>query len=224
MRNKLYGIFGGTFDPVHNGHLQSVTTVYNHCALERICFVPTAVPPHRGRPGASAQQRLEMVALAVANHPQFDVDDRETRRDAPSYTYDTVKSFQAEDAAKCYCVILGVDALLGLESWYRWRELLASVHFLVMRRGGWNPPDPLPGWWKARYTESIEDLKRFKSGKIFQVNIIPNPVSATEIRCGLARGIDVSPMMPQSVWNYIDTNNLYLHFRQEKFLPCDRAN
>ena len=209
MNNKLYGIFGGTFDPIHNGHLETVATVFNHCKLERIRFIPAASPPHRDQPNASPQQRLEMVALAVANQPQYDVDDREHKRDSPSYSFDTIKSIQSEDPAKCYCLILGLDAMLGLESWHRWRDLLDSVHFLVMKRPGWKTPCPLPVWWKQRYTDSIENLKRDSSGRIYEVDIDPNFLSATEIRYGLAQGVNVSTMIPEPVWNYIESNKLY---------------
>ncbi len=209
MANPLYGIFGGTFDPVHNGHLETVTAVFDKCALERVYFIPAAIPPHRDQPDANAQQRLEMVSLAIANYPRFDVDDRELKRETPSYTYDTIKSLQTEDCSRRYCLILGIDALSGLDSWYRWRELLDSIHFIVVQRPGWEIPEPLPDWWQQGRTEFIEDLKQFESGKICLIEVEPNPVSATEIRYGIAQGIDVSTMVPHSVWDYIRTNKLY---------------
>ena len=205
----LHGIFGGTFDPLHNGHLATATAVFAQCALERVCFIPAAVPPHRDQPDASAQQRLEMVSLAIANYPRFDVDDRELKRATPSYTYDTVKSLQAQDSARRYCLILGVDALSGLDRWHRWRELLDSIHFIVVRRPGWEIPEPLPAWWRQGRAEFIADLNRFECGKICLVEVEPNPASATEIRYGIAQGVDVSTMLPHSVWDYICANKLY---------------
>lgn len=209
MANPLYGIFGGTFDPVHHGHLETITRVSDKCALERVYFIPAAVPPHRNQPDASAQQRLEMVSLAIADYPRFDVDDRELKRATPSYTYDTVKSLRAQDSSRRYCLILGIDSLSGLDSWYRWRELLDLVHFIVVRRPGWEIPQPLPDWWQQSRVEFIDELKQFEAGKICLVEVEPNPVSATEIRYGIAQGIDVSTMMPHSVWDYICTNKLY---------------
>ncbi len=215
MTRALYGLFGGTFDPLHNGHIETVSTVAEQCALEQICFIPAAVPPHRGQPHASAQQRLEMVALALVSlergrQTHFVVDDSELKRPAPSYTYDTVKSLQAQNVGRRYCLILGVDALLGLERWYRWQALLDSVHFIVMRRAGWEIPAPLPYWWQQRQVACIDTLKQYECGKICLIEVAPNPLSATEIRYGIAQGIDVSTMMPHSVWDYICTHNLYV--------------
>ncbi len=209
MANTLYGLFGGTFDPVHNGHLATVTRVADQCALERVYFIPAAVPPHRHQPCASAQQRLEMVLLALANHTRFEVDGCELTRPPPSYTCDTVKSLQARDACRRYCLILGVDAFLGLDGWYRWQELLDSIHFIVMCRPGWEIPASLPDWWQQRHAESIEYLQQCAGGKIYQIEVEPNPLSATKIRYGIAQGANVSTMMPHSVWNYICANKLY---------------
>lgn len=209
MTNPLYGIFGGTFDPLHNGHLAIMTAVFDKCALEQVRLVPAAAPPHRDPPNASAQQRLEMVSLAIANYPQFDVDDRELKRETPSYTYDTVKSLQNENAARRYCLILGVDALSGLAGWHRWQELLASIHFIVVQRPGWALPQPLPDWWQQARAEVIDELTQFEAGKICLVDVEPNSVSATKIRDGIAQGVDVSTMVPHSVWDYICTNKLY---------------
>ena len=209
MTSSLYGIFGGTFDPVHNGHLNTVTAVQKTCNLESVHFIPAAIPPHRKQPVAPADQRARMVALAVANHSCFDMDDRELKRITPSYTYDTVESLQSENPARKYCLILGIDALAALESWYRWRELLGVIHFIVMGRPGWEAPQPLPDWWQAGLVESVNELKLYKSGKIYAVAVPPNPVSSTEIRYGISRGVDVSSMMPTPVWEYICTHNLY---------------
>lgn len=209
MDSPLYGIFGGTFDPVHKGHLETITTVVDKCTLERVYFIPSATPPHRAQPDASAQQRLEMVSLAIANHPRLAVDDRELKRATLSYTYDTVKSLQTEDGSRRYCLILGVDALSGLASWYRWRELLTSIHFIVVHRPGWEMPEPLPNWWRQGSTEVVEELKQFEAGKICLLEVEPNPLSATEIRYGITQGIDVSTMVTDSVWDYICTNKLY---------------
>ncbi len=209
MTKSLYGIFGGTFDPVHNGHIETVAAVYKKCALEKIHFIPTAVPPLKDQPGASPEQRLEMVRLAVANRPGFDVDDRELKRQGTSYTYDTVESLKSENPSRRYCMILGIDAILGLEKWYRWRDLLESIHFIVMGRPGWQLPEDLPEWWSRNFVKSCETLYKFESGKICIIEVAPNPLSATEIRYGLGRNIDVSAMMPDAVWDYICANNLY---------------
>ncbi len=209
MANSLYGIFGGTFDPIHNGHLDTVKAVQKSCSLEWVHFIPAALPPHRNQPTASAQHRAEMVALAVAEHSLFDMDDRELKRSAPSYSYDTVKSLQYEHPSRTYCLIVGIDALSGLGGWYKWRELLASIHFIVMARPGWEAPIPLPEWWQQGRASAVGTLRSHSAGKIFPVEVTPSPLSSTEIRFGISRGVDVSTMMPEPVWNYICANKLY---------------
>jgi nicotinate-nucleotide adenylyltransferase len=209
MTSSLYGIFGGTFDPVHNGHLNTVTAVQKSCNLEHVHFIPAGIPPHRKKPVAASNHRARMVALAVANHSGFDMDDRELKRNSPSYTYDTVESLQSENQSRKYCLILGIDALAALESWYRWRELLGAIHFIVMGRPGWKAPRPLPDWWQEALAVSVDELKLYRSGKIYAVAVPPSPVSSTEIRYGISRGVDVSSMIPAPVWEYICTHNLY---------------
>jgi len=209
MTELLYGIFGGTFDPIHKGHLNTVSSVRKQCNLERVHFIPASIPPHRDIPGATAQQRLEMVTIAIAGYPGFDVDDRELRRDTPSYTFDTVKSLQEDNPGRNYCFILGVDAFVGLEKWYRWRDLLDQVHFIIMQRPGWQAPSPLPIWWSERRMSDCDKLRGKACGGIVEIEVEPNPVSATEIRYGVANNVDISPMVTDAVRNYICSNNLY---------------
>ena len=206
---QLFGVFGGTFDPIHLGHLDTVDAVRKQCGLGQIHFVPSAAPPHRDIPSALPQQRLEMVTLAIAGFPHFIVDDREFRRNGPSYTYDTLSALVSEKPDCIPCFILGVDALLGVEQWYRWQEVLGLAHFIVMERPGWQSPNPLPQWWMQARVESSEELLQQRGGLILEVQIEPRAVSATEIRYGIARGIDVSSMLPMVVWEYIQDHNLY---------------
>ena len=209
MIDSLYGIFGGTFDPVHNGHLQTVLEVVQKCGLERVLFVPSAIPPHKNTPHASASERLEMVRLAISSYRNFELDDRELQRDAPSYTLETIKSLNQDYPDRKFCFILGIDAMLGLENWYQWQELLSCMHFIVMQRPGWARAEDLPEWWHKRLATSLSDLKNSQGGKIFETHVKPVAVSATEIRFSIAQDIDVSGMMPEPVWEYIQKNNLY---------------
>ena len=205
----LVGVFGGTFDPIHNGHLETVKAVSEACGLGRVLFIPSATPPHRDAPGATAKQRLEMVALAIADVPNFVLDDREFRRPPPSYTYHTLSSLAEEMPEHVCCFILGVDALLGIERWHRWQELLDMANFIVMERPGYASPTPLPDWWQTRKITSVDELGRRPGGQILELVIEPRAVSATEIRYGIANGVDVSAMVPGNVWHYIQENKLY---------------
>lgn len=209
MTESLLGIFGGTFDPIHNGHINTVASVRQQCHLSSVCFIPSATPPHRDIPGASPEQRKEMVQLAIQDYPQFTIDDRELHREAPSYTFDTIESLSAENPDQCFGFILGVDAMLGLENWYRWQDLLDRVHFIVMARPGWQVPDELPQWWETRRVASCDELGAYKAGRILEIEVTPYAISATEIRYGIAHNVDVSPMVPAPVWDYICRHNLY---------------
>ena len=206
---ELVGVFGGTFDPIHNGHLETVRAVREVCGLERILFIPAATPPHRDAPGATPQQRMEMVALAIADDRRFILDDREFRRPPPSYTYHTLSSLAEDMPGSVCCFILGIDALLNIDSWYRWQDVLEMANFIAMGRPGFSPPSPLPQWWQQRSIASARELGNKTGGQILEVNIAPRADSATQIRQGIANGEDVSAMIPKPVWQYIRTHNLY---------------
>ena len=208
--SQRWGIFGGTFDPIHRGHLITVSEVALRANLDKVLLVPAARPPHRGSPGASAEHRLNMAVLAIADQPGFEVDDRELKRDVPSYTYDTVQSLKHDNPDNCLYLIVGLDAFLGIESWHRWQELLQSIHFIVMRRPGWDVPRDVPRWWRAGQIDNLDETDKCQGGKFIIMDIEPVPVSATEIRYGIANGIDVSELVPIPVWEYIRSNNLYL--------------
>ena len=209
MSEALYGIFGGTFDPIHKGHLYTVASAHLQCSLTRTLFIPSATPPHKQVTSATAEQRLDMVALAIAPFPQFVLDDRELRRPAPSHTIDTIESLKADNAARKYCFIIGIDAMLKLESWYRWKDLLESVHFIVMNRPGWDTPASLAPWWKDRYTSSAEALNDSAAGKIISVNVEPTAISSSDIRYGIANKCAVVTMLPDPVWRYIREHKIY---------------
>ncbi len=209
MPGLIYGIFGGTFDPIHNGHLKAIAAVSQQCRFECVHIIPSASPPHRNPPYASARQRLEMVALAIAGSDGYTLDDRELKRASPSWTCDTVRSLQADYPGRKFCFVAGVDVLSGLADWYRFDDLINRVHFVVMQRPGWISPEPLPDWWQARRTTRLDDLKENRAGKFYEVEIEPVAVSATEIRSAISRGIDPGNMLPPAVWDYICTHDLY---------------
>jgi len=206
---ELVGVFGGTFDPIHQGHLDTVSSVCEICGMGRVLFVPAATPPHRDLPGATAQQRLEMVALAIADYPNFVLDDREFRRTSPSYTHDTLQDLVESLPNSIFCFILGVDVFLEFESWYRWEEVLEMANFIVMERPGWQPPKSRPQWWLQARIDSAVELREKRGGQVLELTVEPRAVSATEIRYGVANGTDVSAMLPTAVWQYIREHQLY---------------
>ena len=201
--------FGGTFDPIHNGHVNTVNNLLKMCSLEHVFIVPTSVSPHKSEPRADPAQRLKMVQLAIADKACMSVDDREVFGRAPAYTFDTVQSFRTQYPNEEFALILGVDAFLGFERWHRWAELLDMASFLIMRRPGWKIPEKLPDWWKSRKMEFSRSYNQPQTGEIMLVDVEPHGVSSTEIRLAVSQGVNASELVEKSVWEYICEENLY---------------
>ncbi|MBM7061393.1 nicotinate-nucleotide adenylyltransferase [Pseudomonas sp. UL073] len=208
---RRIGVLGGTFDPVHIGHLRGALEVAEYLQFDELRLIPSARPPHRDTPQVSAAQRLAMVELAVADVPPLRVDDRELKRERPSYTIDTLESLRGELAADDQVfLLLGWDAFCGLPSWHRWEELLQHCHMLVLQR-----PDA-----DSEASEALRNLLAARSvndpqaivGVAGQISFIwqtPLAVSATQIRQRLAEGRSVRYLVPDSVLAYIHAHGLY---------------
>ena len=208
---RRVGILGGTFDPVHIGHLRSALEVAESMALDELRLLPNARPPHRGTPQVSAQDRLAMVRRAVEGADRLSVDARELARDKPSYTIDTLESIRAELGADDQLfLVLGWDAFCGLPGWHRWEELLQHCHILVLQRpdADVEPPDALRNLLAAR-SESDPTALPGPAGHISFVWQTPLAVSATQIRQLLASGKSVRFLVPDAVLAYIDAHALY---------------
>ena len=208
----MIGLLGGTFDPVHYGHLRPAHEVCLRLTLERLHVVPASAPPHRGAPQASALDRLRMVELAVAEFPGLVADDREIRRGGVSYTVPTLEALRAESGAAPICFALGSDAFAGLPSWHRWRELFELAHLVVMQRPGAPLPsrDTLPGWAAERLCGTAEGIANRAAGGIVFITVAPLDISATRLRAAIARGETPPPgQLPPTVWDYIRRHNLY---------------
>lgn len=207
----MIGILGGTFDPIHYGHLRPAQEVWRALALEEIRFIPAANPPHRPAPQASPAQRLAMVELAVAGIPGFRADDRELRRGGPSYTVLTLESLRAEFGDRPLCLLLGLDAFEGLETWHQWSRLPELAHLIVMTRPGWSfPADPaLPAWARGRVCRDPRALSQTRAGNIYYQAVTPQAISATRLRHAIAQGESVEGLMPPAVWEFIRNHKLY---------------
>ena len=205
------GVLGGTFDPVHIGHLRGGLEVAEMMQLDELRLTPNARPPHRDTPLVSALDRLAMVECAVAGVATLVVDSRELQRDKPSYTIDTLELMRAELAADDQLfLLLGWDAFCGLPTWHRWEDLLQHCHILVLQRpdADSEPPDALRNLLAAR---SVSDPLALKGpgGQIAFVWQTPLAVSATQIRQLLASGKSVRYLVPDAVLAYIDAHGLY---------------
>ncbi|QKE64590.1 nicotinate-nucleotide adenylyltransferase [Aquipseudomonas campi] len=208
---RRIGILGGTFNPVHIAHLRGALEVAEQLALDELRLIPSARPPHRTAPQATAEQRLAMVQLAVEREPRLAVDDRELRRDKPSFTIDTLESLRGELAADDQLfLLLGWDAFCGLPTWQRWAELLQHCHILVLQRpdADSEAPEALRDLLAARSVNDPQGLVG-PSGQIAFVWQTPLAVSATQIRHLLAEGRSVRFLVPDAVLAYIQTHGLY---------------
>jgi len=205
------GIFGGTFDPIHYGHLRSAFEMLQALRLSEVRFFPSGDPPHRGSTFATAKMRLEMVRAAIDGQPGFVVDDREMRRDGPSYTIDTLISVREEHPDASLGLIVGMDAFLGLTSWHRWDEFLKLAHIVVAHRPGWRAPDiGALGDIIDRYgTHRIDDLHQKSHGHIHIHAVTQLEISSTEIRDLVAAGRDPRFLMPDVVRDIIVDNHCY---------------
>ena len=205
------GIFGGTFDPIHFGHLRTAFELLQSLRLGEMRFMPAGNPPHRETTIASAEQRLEMVQAATQGQPGFVVDDREIRREGLSYSVDTMRTLRADFPERPMCLIVGMDAFLGLPKWHQWRELLEMAHLVVAHRPGWRAPSmgPLGELLVDRGTGRINDLHEARGGCIYIHAVTQLEISSTEVRKLIAAGRDPRYLMPDAVRAIIEKTGCY---------------
>jgi len=206
----VIGVFGGTFDPIHYGHLRPAQEAMQKLALAELRFIPAATPPHRPPPQASAAQRLAMAELAIRNLPGFRVDDRELQRGGLSYTVLTLESLRAEFGNMPLCLLIGADQFRSFETWYRWREIPALAHLVVLNRPG-TTAGALPAWARGRECTDFQVLREGPAGRLAFLSVSPQDISATRIRAALARGESVQGLLPEAVLDYIRINQVYGH-------------
>lgn len=195
------GIFGGTFDPIHYGHLRTAYELKAKLGLCEVLFVPGGLPPHRAAPLASADLRLAMVMAAIAGEPGFRCDDRELRRAGPSYTIDTLAELRAERPEAPLCLLLGMDAFLGLAGWHRWHELIDYAHLVVAARPGaaGEPSGELAELLAARCSEAPEPLHEALAGRIHITEVTPLDISSDALRRAMRAGRDGKYLVPDKV-------------------------
>lgn len=212
---KPVGIFGGTFDPVHFGHLRPALELKEQLGLESVHLVPCNIPPHRDAPHATAAQRRDMLQLAIVGEPGLLLDERELARPGPSYMVDTLHSLRQEfGAPRPLCLIIGADAFLGLPSWYHWQELIQLAHIVVAHRPGWVLDETsldlaLRQLLQQHRLDAVSQLYQAPAGGVLLHSVTPLAISATEIRQRVAAGGSARYLLPQPVWDYIRQHNLY---------------
>ncbi|WP_267256480.1 nicotinate-nucleotide adenylyltransferase [Coxiella endosymbiont of Ornithodoros maritimus] len=210
----LLGLFGGTFDPIHNGHLALANELIQKLpSLTEIQFIPSRQPPHRPPPIASPADRLEMIKRAIANQPNLVLNNVEIKGNDISYTINTLKTLRPLFPTQALCFILSTDAFADFKHWHQSSVILEYCHLIVVNRP--NYPLPQQPWLSDllchHQTENTEDLGRFQFGKIFFQTLSPQAISATQIRCYLPKSDYeiVAPLLPKTALAYIKAHKLY---------------
>jgi nicotinate-nucleotide adenylyltransferase len=215
--NSPIGILGGTFDPIHYGHLRLAQEALEQCNLSEVRFIPGGTPPHRSAPHAAAQQRLDMVRLAASDNTAFIVDEREIHRNDPCYTVDTLTELRAElGTQQPLCLLMGGDAFLSLHTWHAWEKLFELAHIVVMQRPGRkveaHTAETDPGL-HSRYHQHVKNsaaaLHATPAGAVLVIDMPALDISATDIRQRCAEGKNIRYLLPDTVADYIHSHHLY---------------
>ena len=207
---RLIGIFGGTFDPVHYGHSLTIAELLNTIPFEKILVIPNALPPHRENSLASFSHRYKMTSLAFRDIKKTVVDNRENLRTGPSHAIETVKQIIAEEGKTKVILIVGSDSFDGIHSWYKWKELINLVDFLILKR----PDMPLSKNKNVQdlisHTKFSEDLLEDRKAKsIFELEMTPLRISSSLIRENIVKGKSIDDLINPLVKDYLKKHGLY---------------
>ena len=203
----LIGVYGGTFDPIHYGHLRPALDVLSQLKLDHVRFIPCYQPVHRGLPQVSSAQRCEMIEMAIQNQPNFVLDRREIERQGPSYMVDTLRSLKADFPNAGLVLIMGTDAFAKFLSWYQWSDILELANLAIMHRPGESLPNQgeLAGLLQQRLVSKLTEAQ----GQIVEVEVTQLDLSATRLRELMQHGEPIDYLMPPCVVKYIQTHHLY---------------
>jgi len=210
----MIAILGGTFDPIHFGHLRPAVEIFEKLSLSELRFIPSAKPPHRWKPEASAEHRLKMVKKAIKVFPGFSLDDREFIRleedNVSSFTIDTVQSIREEIGEnQAFGMIVGTDAFQFFTSWRDWEDILNNVHLIVASRPGYDDKAKSQDWVQQRLATNAKELHQSAFGKVYFCDVTQLDISATFIRNQINEGKSCSFLTPKAVNKYIKKKNLY---------------
>lgn len=205
------GLLGGTFDPIHYGHLRLALEVRMALELAEVRLVPNRTPPHRENPRADASRRAGWVRRAIANTPGLALETSELERDGPSYTVDTLSGLRARLPDTPLCLILGMDAFAGMLQWRQPDRVMELAHLVLVPR-----PDQetalgltLSNWLAERGTQDPERLRTMRGGLIYQCAVTPLAISARQIRALAASGGDARYLLPDDIWAEIQREKIY---------------
>lgn len=209
----MIGVFGGTFDPIHFGHLRPALDILDELELDQMRFIPCGEPAHRPSPKLDGATRFAMVVAAIAVEPSFVADDREIRREGPSYMVDTLGSLKKELTGQTLCLVLGRDAFFHLPGWHQWKTIFDLAHVVVMSRPQRNVPTAvnpaLQHILEQRQVDTPMRLQQQENGLVYFCDVTQLDISATKIRAMVSQGKNPAFLLPQKVLDIIQRQNLY---------------
>ncbi len=217
--HQRIGIMGGTFNPIHFGHLAAAEEIRERLNLDKVLFIPSFIPPHKQeeqRP--TAAQRREMVLLALRSNPLFGLSDIELQRGGTSYTVDTIRALRSLHPESALFFITGLDSFLEIQTWHQWHELLGSCAFVILSRPGYRFSDlmklgfmkPFEAELASLGRESAHQVHILPSGFDLHLAVIPQyDISSTDIRRRVREGRSIKYLLPEPVEHYIIANKLY---------------
>lgn len=210
--NDAFVFMGGTFDPVHNGHLRTALEIQQWLDVAQVHLIPSRQPVHRTQPGCSSEQRLAMVELAVAEEPALAADPREVNAQQASYTLFTLQALRRElGPDKPVCMVMGMDAYLSLPGWHEWQAFLDYAHIIVVARPGYQfaPDAEMARFTNQHRAQGTASLFQRPGGQVLIHEMTPLGISATQVRELVAAGQSPRYLLPDPVWTYIQQHNLY---------------
>lgn len=208
--SRLIGILGGTFDPIHFGHLRPALDVLQNTGLDQVRFLPNKNPPHRDQPNLSSAVRKQLIAMAIKDIPQFVLDERELMRGGPSYMVDTLKELKRQFPDDILCLIMGMDAFIGFTQWYQWQSILDLCHMIITTRPGMPMFDQTESNFGEHYSMleqrvvyQADALKQRQHGQILLQSTTLLDISASQIRELLNSGKSIQYLLPENVREYL---------------------
>jgi len=204
------GIFGGTFDPIHLGHLRPAYEVMQALGLEQVRFLPNRLPPHREPPWLDTETRRQLVETAIADVDGFVLDDRELKREGPSYMVDTLAGLKNDFPEHSLCFIMGMDAFSGFTRWHRWQDILNLCHLIIITRPGAVTPDfaEFREMIESRICDQTEALVESQQGQILLQSVTLLDISASQIRQSLMAGASIRYLVPESIRERLEARQI----------------
>ncbi len=211
LTQQAIGFLGGSFDPIHFGHLRTALEISEALDLKQLFLLPNHIAPHKTSMQCSAVQRCSMVRLAIEKQEKLHIDTRELNRPQASYSIDTLKEIKRDYPDTPICFILGMDSLLGFDNWHQWQDILNYCHLIISHRPGWkcNFNDNIKSLVETCITLHKEDLHRHLSGKIYFQSTSQLAISSSQIRQALLQKKSIDYLLPNAVKDYIQIHKLY---------------